>query len=33
MHDLREGAVQGRDDDVVDVVLVEDMVLGMIDEG
>ena len=32
-HGLRERVVQGRRDDVVDVVLVEDMVIGMIDEG
>ena len=32
-HGLRERAVQDRRDDVVDVVLVEDMVIGMIDEG
>ena len=32
-HGRRERAVQLRRDDVVDVVLVEDMVMGMIDEG
>ena len=32
-HDLRERVVQGRRDDVADVALVEDMVIGMIDEG
>ena len=32
-HGFRERAVRGQRDDVVDVVLVEDMVIGMIDEG